>query len=407
MRFQTLRGMLLCGIWALAGCSTTEQEVAEQIEVLAANEIGSEPWEQSVDNLVQIGRPAARQLMTLLDPALYLNKQYREYRDEIEKTRTGAAVALGRIRHKAAAASLSSRIAAPYTRTERLAALRAVGELGFERTVAEKIEKELVDDDRLIRLYAGVALIKMGEMTGAAEVRSAILGAEPELSALAVEELEKANYYGVPMLVELADRDGPHQNGIRKALTSVSQQLIVQLKDDGPETRMRSAEALGIVGDPESGDALAELLDDKGNVVRFTAASALARLEDARGIEFLFQSMRSNDAILRVNAVTSLTSVQQASGAVEHRLLEALSAEDALTRAGAAQVLGRAGIESAASQLVAATADEDPQVRWSAVIALGRIRAPGTRAHLESLLDDSDATVSYYAEWALRHIGAG
>ena len=393
---------------ALAACSTTEQEVAEQIEILAANEIGSEPWEQSVDELVEIGRPAARQLMTLLDPALYLNKQYREHRDEIEKTRTGAAVALGRIRHRAAAGSISDRIAAPYTRTERLASLRAVGELGFDRAVAEKIEKQLVDDDRLIRLYAGVALIKMGEMTGADEVRSAIVGSEPKLSALAVEELERANYYGVNMLVELADRDGGHQNGIRKALTSVSQQLVAQLKDDDPETRMRSAAALGIVGDPEAGDALAELLDDKGNVVRFNAASALARLNDARGMEFLFESMRSNNAVLRVNAVTSLISVQQASsGAVENRLLQALSADDALTRAGAAQVLGRAGVESAASQLVAATADDDPQVRCSAVIALGRIRAPGTRAHIESLLDDSDAAVSYYAEWALRHIDAG
>ncbi len=88
------------------GCTTTEQEVAEQIEVLAANQIDSERWNHAVDELVAIGRPAARQLIVLLDPAKYKGKDYREFRAEIEQTRTGATVVLGRIKHKAASAQI-------------------------------------------------------------------------------------------------------------------------------------------------------------------------------------------------------------------------------------------------------------------------------------------------------------
>ena len=47
-------------------CGTTEQMVEEQIEILATNEIDSEAWNEAAEELVAVGRPAARQLIGLL-----------------------------------------------------------------------------------------------------------------------------------------------------------------------------------------------------------------------------------------------------------------------------------------------------------------------------------------------------
>ena len=72
-----------------------------------------------------------------------------------------------------------------------------------------------------------------------------------------------------------------------------------------------------------------------------------------------------------------------------------------------AQVLGQALVEAAATALLNATRDDAADVRWSAAIALGRMGAADSRDRLRELLEDSDATVAYYADWALRQVGAG
>ena len=126
----------------------------------------------------------------------------------------------------------------------------------------------------------------------------------------------------------------------------------------------------------------------------------------SEGIEFLFEALRNTDSILRANAVKFLINVQRQSGAVESQLIAALNAEDPLARAGAAQVLGQARVQSALSALLAATMDEVADVRANAAIALGLIGGDQSRVQLEKLRRDSDTTVSYYAEWALGQLGS-
>ena len=390
------------------GCTTTEQEVAEQIEVLASNEIDSERWNQAVDELVSIGRPAARQLMVLLDPAKYKGKDYREFRAEIEQTRTGATVVLGRIKHKAASAQIHPRTAAvTYTYPERVASLRAVGELGYNQPAVTAL-KALFDGDvdPVIRLYTALALVKMNETSGVGAVHAALSAdADPALAEIAIEELRRTNYFGVPLLVDLLASDTPYREQISSALGDVEEGLLQQLESDDPEIRMHSAQALGNVGNPEAVSALSRLLDDPSNLVRFNAAASMSRLGDEGGTDFLFASMGSDDPILRVNAVKSLVEVQRSSGAVEERLIATLSDDQQLARSGAAQVLGQARVLAAVPQLRDAVSDSSPEVRFNAVIALGRIASPEAREQLATLVDDDDATVAYYAEWALKQLG--
>ena len=399
---------ILLAVAGLSACSTTEQQVQDQIAVAAANDIDTEGWTGAVEQLVAIGRPAARQLILLLDPAQYKSVRYTEFRDEMARSRTAAATVLGRIRHNAASASLDDRITTAYQYPERVASIRAVGELNWTQAAATALEKQVADStDARIRLYAAVALLKLGEDTAVDTIRAAAAAADPELAELAASELEGANYHGAELLVELRRQEGPNQERLERALDAVRDQLLVQLGDDDPEVRRSSARALGIIGNPATGDALFGLLDDSSNLVRFNAASSLAQLGDPRGTDFLFPALNSSDPILRVNAVKSLIRVQRTSETVQERLIASLTADDAFMRSGAAQVLGEARVETAVAGLLAALDDEDPQVRCNAVIALGRIGAPESRSALEQRLDDADKTVAYYAEWALAAFGAG
>lgn len=398
---------LLTAALFLGACSTTEEQVRAQIEVLAANDIDSPRWRAAVDELVAVGRPGARQLMELLDPAQYRGAKYREFRDEIARTRTGAAVVLGRINHRAASASMKDRITTAYAYPERLACLRGVGALGFDEATVTALQAQLADADPVIRLLASAALVKLGESASRDTILNAVRHGSDALAELAAAELEGANYHGVSILVELLAGDGPHRQRLQIALDHVREQLVHQLADDDPEVRRESAASLGDVRDASVVGALLAVLDDPSNLVRFHAASSLVRLGNEEGTSFLFSSLDSADPILRLNAVNSLVRVQRLSGLVEERLAACLTSASPRLRSGAAQVLGQAGVTAAVDELVAACRDPEPEVRWSAVLALGRIAVPAGRGALEQCVHDQNETVAYYAEWALRQLAAG
>ena len=395
---------------ALSGCSTTEQEVDALIERLAAHEIKSAAWNQAVDELITIGRPAARQLIAHIADAHYVGENYREHRAEIEKIRTGCALALGRIKPRAASAALVGIIGSAFSHHERLACIWAVGEIGFDQAsvdavLAQFATEAFATEDPVIRLYNIIALIKMEDDSMMDEVMAAIKGADNELAEVALEGLEGANYFGVPLLVDIARSENPRQARAQEILGNLKGQLVDQLDDEDPVLRMNSARALGKIGDPSVQDRLVSLLKDPSNQVRFNAAASLAEMAQASGIDFLFDALRDQDPILRTNAVKFLTEVQRSSAVVEEQLLGALKHENLLSRSGAAQVLGQARVESAVQELLVATRDPVSEVRWNAVIALGHIRAAASRDRLRELRQDSDATVAYYAEWALLQLG--
>jgi HEAT repeat protein len=388
------------------GCSTTEEQVRVQIEVLAANDIGTAQWNDAVAGLTAIGRPGARQLVALQAPANYRGVKYREFRDEVEKTRTGACTVLGRIRHKAASATTVACATVAFRPPERLAALRATGELGFVEATVTALGVQLKDVDPVVRLLAAVALVKIGEDTARDTIIQAVLHGDDELVQTAITELERANFQGVPILVELL-ASGVQKERLLQAMGLVRDELIGQLGDDDPQVRRSSAAALGAVGDPSAIEPLLGLLLDPSNLVRFHAASSLVRLGNERGSEFLFEALANDDPILRLNAIKSLVRVQQLAGGVEARLLRCLADDSPALRSGAAQILGQALVHSALDPLLVLTADGNAEVRWNTAIALGYLQAPKSRETLQRLVEDQDETVAYYAQWALQQLGAG
>ena len=398
----------VCGaLWILgfSACSTTDQQVSDLLEQLAANQIETPTWQQAIDELAAIGRPAARQLVAHLSPDHYLGVNYREYRSEQEKLRTGAARALGHIKPRGATFALDDRIVVGYTDNERVACIWAIGEIGFNQTGLDALKVQLKDKNQLIRLHAAIGIVKMDEENGIEEIEAALNGDDEQLAKIALQGLEESNYFGVSHLSRFARQSGPRQERIRQVMGRVRDQLGSQLSAEEPTIRQRSARALGIIGDLSARDGLLQLLEDPNNLVRFNAAAALATMDDSKGIDFLFTALQNEDPILRANAVKFLTQVQRGSGAVEGQLLDALSSDSPLSRSGAAQVLGEARVAGAVQALLTATADPMAEVRCSAIIALGQIGPDDIRERLQALCEDSDPTVSYYAEWALQQLG--
>ena len=394
----------LCTSLSLSACSTTEQQITDYVEQMAANPIDSPAWQESVDGLIAIGRPAARQLTAQLNPGHYVGENYREFRQEQEKLRTGSARVLGRIKPRGVTAALTGRISTDYTEPERIACIWAIGEMGFAQGGVDALKGQMSDENTLIRLHASLALMKMDDQTGYEEIASTLMGSNDTHVGVVLSGLGEAKHFGVPLLTQLADQEGPNRADLQQTIDQVSTQLVEQLKDEDPEMRRRAALALGELGDSQYVDALAQLLDDPSNQVRFSTAAALAQMNEQAGVDFLFDAMRDPDPILRTNAVKFLSGVQKSTGTVQAQLISALSSQEALARAGAAQVLGQARVIAAVEALQAATGDDDSQVRANAVIALGHIGLPESRMPLEALLSDPDSTVAYYAEWALRQL---
>ena len=400
--------LFVCGaLWALgfSACSTTDQQVSDLLEQLAANQIETASWQLAVDELAAIGRPAARQLVAHLNPDHYKGVNYREYRSEQEKLRTGAARALGHIKPRGATVALDDRIVVGYTDHERIACIWAIGEIGFNQTGLDALKAQLKDKNPLIRLHAAIGIVKMDEDDGIEEIEAALNGDADQLVKIALQGLEESNYYGVPHLSRFARQTGPSQKQLSQVVDRVKTQLVTQLAAEEPTIRQRSARGLGIIGDPSARQGLLQLLEDPNNLVRFNAAAALATMDDSQGIVFLFAALQNEDPILRANAVKFLTQVQRSSGAVEGQLLDALGGDNPLSRSGAAQVLGEARVVDAVQALLTATADAVAEVRCSAIIALGQIGPDDIRDRLQALCEDSDPTVSYYAEWALQQLG--
>ena len=396
----------LCASLSLSACSTTEQQITDYVEQMAANPIDSPAWQESVDGLIAIGRPAARQLTAQLNPGHYVGENYREFRQEQEKLRTGSARVLGRIKPRGATGALTGRISTDYTEPERIACIWAIGEIGFAQGGVDALNGQMSDKNPLIRLHASIALMKMDDQTGYEEIASALVGSNDIHAAVVLSGLGEAKHFGVPILTRLADQEGPNRAALQQTIDQVSTQLVEQLRDEDPEMRRRAALALGELGNSQHVDALVRRLDDPSNQVRFSTAAALAEMDEQAGVDFLFDAMRDPDPILRTNAVKFLSGVQKNTGTVQAQLISALSSQEALARAGAAQVLGQARVLAAVEALQAATGDDDAQVRANAVIALGHIGLPESRMPLEALLSDPDSTVAYYAEWALRQLNS-
>ena len=383
------------------GCTTTEQQISDLVEQMAGNPIESSAWTESVEGLVAIGRPAARLLISQLNPGHYVGKNYREFRSEIEKVRTGSAKVLGEIKPRGATGPLKDRIGTGYTNEERIACIWALGEIGFNQAGMDALQNILSDNSAIIRLHTSIALVKMDNESGYDEIQTALFGKDKDLRKVAQEGLKESSYFGVPVLTRLTKLPGAQQKSLLEISRLIGDELVILLEAEDPETRRRSSIALGTLSEMRFEKHLLNRLEDESNQVKFSAAASLASIGSKKGIDFLFEAMRNDDPILRSNAVKFLADVQHSGETVQEKLINSMNDTDPRLRAGVAQVLGLARVVEAVSALELATKDQDPTVRINSIIALGHIGNTRSQPHIKASAQDTNATVAYYAKWAI------
>jgi HEAT repeat protein len=125
--------------------------------------------------------------------------------------------------------------------------------------------------------------------------------------------------------------------------------LINALSDRSWAVRKQSANSLGNIGGKEATDPLIDALEDRDWHVRKYAAVALGKLKDERAIPTLLESLNDEDSDVRWKAESGLVKIGEK--AVEP-LIELISTKDWQLRARAVEVLGKIGDDRAIKPLI-------------------------------------------------------
>lgn len=217
-------------------------------------------------------------------------------------------------------------------------------------------------------------------------------------------------------------RWGEHANCRRRADSAASKRIdeaVVRLfvRDDAPEVtpaklavlheglndpecRVRSAAAsvLGLRGDPQGFNLLAEAVHSGELDCKLRAIAALVKLNDERGGWTLIEALASDDVTVHHEAGRALTELGKTAIPA---LTDALKHPRQHVRWHAARALGDIGEVRSAANLIEALADDDFSVRWAAAEALVAIGEPAVPKILERLsrytLSEEVRPVAYHA----------
>ncbi len=147
--------------------------------------------------------------------------------------------------------------------------------------------------------------------------------------------------------------------------------LITLNKTATPETQALIAEALGKIGGKEAVDALQEMLHAFRASVRAAAVEGLARAADPSSVHEILVAVHDGDPQVVWRAIYALEKVE--SERADKVVLPFLENEDPIVRAYAARTLGKKKSMGAVDPLVQRLADNDPRVMINAIDALGQI----------------------------------
>lgn len=168
-------------------------------------------------------------------------------------------------------------------------------------------------------------------------------------------------------------------------------------------TRIRAAELLGLVGEPDCVGDLASLLDDRSPEVRWVAARSLGRLGHPSAVPRLLELADAAGGLPAGQVTMALWALGPAG--IEP-LRAGLGAASPTARRLSAELLGHLEALRATPELVEVLAtDTDPAVRAASAAALGRIGSPLATASLTVALGDPDPTVVIAATGSLGRLG--
>jgi HEAT repeat protein len=307
--------------------------------------------------------------------------------------RIAALLLLGRTGAPRAAAYLTPFAAEHNPRRVRLAALRALGDVGVDASALGPVLGALASADSGVRLEAARALRAsrqsellaplMGLTTAAGQDRAAVISAL--LGPLSVA----ASAEQVASLRQLAAFSDPGLAvAIVEALSVVAKreatQALLSIAKDGRVLRAKVAEALAVHGSfVESPEARAEVIaaltvmaKEPDAVVRANAVWALGELSDVGSAKLFEAASFDPDAAVAANATWALSQLPHAA-AGQARACAALSDARAYVRANALYALRVWGVRcDGGPELELLRGDPSPVVRIAGARLLRQVALP-------------------------------
>ncbi len=232
-------------------------------------------------------------------------------------------------------------------------------------------------------------------------------------------------------MISGADRD--HLMGVARRIGMVAE-YTAELRATDRHARVRAAEALAEIADPETLTDLVFALSDPVPEVRVQAAAALSRIGDERAVRSLLTALnhqdegsaqRIADALYGFGSAAVDESARYLSSPGKFRPLVArtlgligdIRAEDALIQAldsserglriRAAAALGRAGTPKCVPYLLELLGDEEWEVRAQAATAVGRRLDQRAVPWLKRALSDDAWWVRHNAASSLAELPGG
>jgi len=202
---------------------------------------------------------------------------------EKNEGRREAIAALGRAGDESHAARIQK-----FTNTQGLVfvTLEALGEIGNAKSVPA-VRKMLAHDEKAVKIYAAVALWKLGE---AADVKKVLdeLFVDPDWEVrlrLAERLATVSDPQALGMLATLAEDEEPKVRmealralSRRAAEVGLEPTLVARLEDPAYDVKALALDTLASVGSPGIVDTIVPLMDDENPYVAISAANAVIEI---------------------------------------------------------------------------------------------------------------------------------
>ncbi len=271
----------------------------------------------------------------------------------------------------------------------------------------------LKDKSYIIKTYSAVALARLEDKTGIAELLAYLDDRKNPFKLLAAQFLGKfwATHYISNKYVEILKRGDLNERCMAiRILGKLSDEatlpvLIEQIKDEDERVRLKTAVALRDFGDiinPAILEAFLDLLEDGSEPVRIEAVVSLGELYTRRALRSILDG---NPELEEVKRTFSLAMQNGDKASIELRRLLQYTGNSNRLKAHVIRSLGLLEDKSSLLAIIEALSDSDSMVRSYAVTAIGRIGEQSASSILLPLFDDASELVKIEAIWAAGLLG--
>jgi len=295
---------------------------------------------------------------------------------------------------------------------------RSLGMLG-DKTSIKDLKELLADPSDSVKIAAAVALVKLGDKAGLAEIHK-ILSTAPKLSetpkpvervramakntmrAQAAGELgDMKDTESIPLLKKMVgDEDGRVADACLVALAKMGEpagtkRFISALESTKQEVRAKAAEYLGDINDASAIDPLRKRLTDWDRNTKCAAITALGKLKDKQSIPAIRELLWDKEDDIKEKAAEALGCMGDTD--LAPAIKELLKDKNGFVRFAAVEALIKLGQDSGKDFLIGALKAQENDAKLRALNILEKIVTVKDVPAVEPLVSDADKSVSITA----------